>query len=409
MKYAIYGIGVIGKRLYSFLGEDKVCCFIDGDESKVGGEWDGKKIVSLSEYKEAYNSALIIISSLMGTKTIENKLLENEIFEYLCLYGSIDSFYDYEYAELKKIYKETKNNNGDNRLYGDDVLTVILSLEDNESTKLLVKDSLLNQCMLKLLKNNNIEVITCEKTVSSLKDSFDESIVKNKRYPIFGINEMIERYKNQNICAIVCTGPSLNYDDLEYLKINNIPSISMNGIYSCFDKVKWRPDIYITSDANYIEKRKHDLKNIKVSYKLISDTTDIKIDETWKRFHIMFPHNEMFFSEDIELGLCSSMNVTYLSIQVAAILGFKNIVLTGLDYTFGDRNNTDEHFDKDYLNGLRRPLYNADEKKYWHTRGYKKALSYSQENNINIFNATRGGELEIFERRALKDIIDEFN
>ena len=90
---------------------------------------------------------------------------------------------------------------------------------------------------------------------------------------------------------------------------------------------------------------------------------------------------------------------------MAVYMGFDEIYLIGIDHTFSriiDENGNvhdgkltkgEEH--ASFLGNYNMP--NGSEV-YKVENAYRAARQYGEENNIKIYNATRGGELEIFER-----------
>ena len=85
-------------------------------------------------------------------------------------------------------------------------------------------------------------------------------------------------------------------------------------------------------------------------------------------------------------------------------MGFNEIYLIGMDHEFkiavrsnGSlmlNNNIFNHFDKKYIDTKATTVQLID----WINAAYESAEKYSRENGFRIFNATRGGKLEIFER-----------
>ena len=88
--------------------------------------------------------------------------------------------------------------------------------------------------------------------------------------------------------------------------------------------------------------------------------------------------------------------------QLAAYMGFKEIYLLGVDFSYGGqkKNEAYTHF------------YN--EKKITSigfvnlvTLAYQSAKQYADEHGLKIYNATRGGKLEIFERINFDDLFKD--
>lgn len=119
---------------------------------------------------------------------------------------------------------------------------------------------------------------------------------------------------------------------------------------------------------------------------------------------------------DLRKKLFSAFNVSYAMINTAIYMGFKEIVLIGMDLNynfskakpimvklgnniehgaFESNENLQNHFIKNYLEPGEK-THDTD------TKYAKKAFELLEKESINIgikiFNATRGGKLEAFER-----------
>ena len=86
---------------------------------------------------------------------------------------------------------------------------------------------------------------------------------------------------------------------------------------------------------------------------------------------------------------------------MAVYMGFSEIYLIGVDCSYANEidrnekrisNETKNYFDESYQNEIR---YSNT---YKMLQAYNKANEYASKHNIKIFNATRGGKLDIFER-----------
>ena len=112
------------------------------------------------------------------------------------------------------------------------------------------------------------------------------------------------------------------------------------------------------------------------------------------------------FSSDCAQKVYSGTTITYTMIQMAVYMGFSDIYLIGIDHTFSkiidkegnvkDGELTKETEHADFLGQYNMP--NGSEV-YKVENAYRAALSYAKCHNIAIYNATRGGKLEIFERK----------
>ena len=102
------------------------------------------------------------------------------------------------------------------------------------------------------------------------------------------------------------------------------------------------------------------------------------------------------FSDDPYAIVYHGMTVTYSAMQLAVYMGFKEIYLLGCDCDYSGEK---QHF-MDY--GLKTETADNPESKA--IAAYTTAKNYADEHGIKIYNATRGGKLEVFERVDLDSL-----
>lgn len=222
------------------------------------------------------------------------------------------------------------------------------------------------------------------------------------------LKSLKNKYENQR-CFIIGNGPSLKVEDLDKLK--NEITFGFNRIYYMFDKTNWRPTFYCSEDIKIIQNSIEEINNLDLKYKFIPL---ILRDDYKIHINLATHFNQIYnkdiskmpkFSNDICKYIACGGTVTYSAIQIAAYMGFKEIYLIGVDHSFArykDKNgniiedkNAKDYFcdeynkDKDKLN-----IPRLDES----TLAYMKAEEYSRQHGFRIYNATRGGKLEVFER-----------
>ena len=212
-------------------------------------------------------------------------------------------------------------------------------------------------------------------------------------------------------CFIIGNGPSLSVDDLE--KIKSEHCFGTNEIHRIFNKTEWRPKYYVIMDR-YSKSTPEQIRDLDCETVFLGDyycrfNQLLRKDAICIHQHQQLNENSYSFSPDISKCIFNSPTVSYGAIQIAVYLGYKEIYLLGFDHNYCfefDKNgnivntgNSSAHFFKD----------DVPEDIVANVRGmtlaYQAANEYCKKKNIKIFNATRGGKLEVFERVNFDDII----
>lgn len=224
--------------------------------------------------------------------------------------------------------------------------------------------------------------------------------------------EKLKKIKSKHLgerCFIVATGPSLKMEDLG--KLTNEITFGMNSICLAFDETDWRPTYYGIQDENVFVRLEKQIENMNVECKFISDTIPKKVNLELTDDSYLFPMNMLNhsiqhkksntkFSDDSFAVVYNGYSITYSLIQIAVYMGFKEIYLLGADCNYSS--NMKHHF-KEY--GLVDPSFlDAGDRMI---SAYKVAKKYADKHNVKIYNATRGGMLEVFERVNFDEIVSE--
>lgn len=209
-------------------------------------------------------------------------------------------------------------------------------------------------------------------------------------------------------CFIIGNGPSLNVRDLELLKSE--VTFAANRIYVLYDKTEWRPTYYFCQDPTVIraniEEIKQNVKGIKlikpIGYNKFKDKEAICFNIDYSDYN---NNREPRFGEEIPKYVFDGYTVTYSMIQFAAYMGFKEIYLLGVDFNYSSDNTKIE--ESSYAD---KRMYDANKiganpNLEYNLRAFTSARNYLKEHNIKIYNTTRGGKLEVFERKDFDKVI----
>ncbi len=219
-------------------------------------------------------------------------------------------------------------------------------------------------------------------------------------------------------CFIIGNGPSLTPEDLTLLK--NEYSFAANRIFYIFNKTPWRPSYYCGQDIVVIEDIADKLDTVigccektfisSRCWSLVPKNVknNQKVSFFFPRFRAA--HKEELFSGSIDKYVSDGGTVTYAAIQIAVYMGFKEIYLLGCDHSysttsFNNQSLCNEDIKGSYFEGMPENIKMTAPRTDNATISYIKAKEYCDEHGIKIYNATRGGKLEVFDRINLDDIV----
>lgn len=227
------------------------------------------------------------------------------------------------------------------------------------------------------------------------------------------IRVMKDTHKGER-CFIVGNGPSLTVEQLDKIKFDD--SFGANRVYKMFDKTDWRPNYYVIQDRYDCTAGIYE--NLKVDNLFVSDlywkehgmNNDVAICYHVKRN--LRQGQILNFSEDISKEVQDALTVTYTMIQLAVYLGYKQIYLIGMDHTYS--NVTNDKGEIVQKNCVRDHAFDDKDTPHkvvanisYMEDAYRAARYYCEKNNIEIYNATIGGALEIFDRRDFNSLFNE--
>lgn len=216
-------------------------------------------------------------------------------------------------------------------------------------------------------------------------------------------------------CFIIGTGPSLTIDDLNLLK--GEITFGTNRIYELFDKTDWRPTYYVNQDHSLIKKYSDSIKEVNSKCKFLPiDYEDVFYGDEYLFFvlkHKDFYPSQSPFSHNLYRFLAQGFTVTYGAIQIAMYMGFKEIYLLGIDHNYevtrdskGNVIRKNVSNSASYAKGITEYTDLANLPRVEETTiAYETAELISKKRGVRIYNVTRGGKLEAFERKNLEEVI----
>ena len=244
-------------------------------------------------------------------------------------------------------------------------------------------------------------------------DRIEKRIIKDAR--------KIIKYKNKykgKRCFIIGNGPSLKMEDLNLLYKNNEICFGSHRIYLAFNNTKWRPNFYTIQDTKMMNEYYYEIEALKIKQKFVAYPYELHqsfpIFKSFLSVKMIFENFFPYcpnFSKDLSKGIYEGWTVSYFNIQLAVYMGFEKIYLLGIDHHYSKtkspngiiiENDTKDNFCDEYIQkNENRNLPQVDKS----TLAYLKSNVLSRYNNFRIYNSTRGGKLEIFERVNFESIL----
>lgn len=218
----------------------------------------------------------------------------------------------------------------------------------------------------------------------------------------------LQRFRNKHEnqrCFVIANGPSLAGMDLTLLK--NEVTFGMNRLYLIFDKMGFVPTYHSVVNELVIQQFATDLDELPTT-KFINWNQRALFQKKGGDLNYLKISLDLEdkFSNDLTKGVYSGGTVTYVTLQLAFYMGFKEVYLVGLDHNFVDKGRpntteirkTDEdknHFHPDYFpKGMKWQLPDL----YRSELAYAMARQNFEAQGRRIFDATVGGKCDVFEK-----------
>ncbi len=220
-------------------------------------------------------------------------------------------------------------------------------------------------------------------------------------------------------CFIIGNGPSLTADDLNKLKEED--TFAFNRIFYMFEKTDWRPTYYMCVDSGVLSLNMSEIEQLKLDNIILSYIAKNMIDMSKvnrERIHFLYDYSRFkvnrfafdkpYISEDVSEHFCFCFTVTFDAIQLAMYMGYSEIYLIGVDHNYSVKADSKgriikDNSVKDYFEGLEKTsitLMNYEAT----TAAFRAAREYADKHGVKVYNATRGGKLEEFERVELDSL-----
>jgi hypothetical protein len=234
------------------------------------------------------------------------------------------------------------------------------------------------------------------------------------KYNDIKILSLKDRHKGER-CVLVGMGPSLRMEDLERLK--NCVTFGCNQVFKAYAETTWRPTYYTVSDSVVAETYKEKILAVD-SIKIFTDGVKHLIGETNEILWIhMRPtcfsedSSSLAFSKNLVDGIApGGATVIYDQLQIAYYMGFREVILVGIDFNYENFALIDEHSQQGQLaenknegNHFIKNYYKPGEKMNvpkveLQRNAFQKASQVYAESGRKLINASRKTKLDVIER-----------
>lgn len=242
--------------------------------------------------------------------------------------------------------------------------------------------------------------------------------------------EKLKGLKNSRSGRVVIlgNGPSLNSIDLN--KLANEDVFACNKFYLAYPKIHWRPKFYIFMDwrlgadlapsLNFISSEQLFLPTRLRPFLKAKDRKRV----TWFTTSIVGQRLESQFGQELEKGIPSKGTVLHTAIQIAAYLGYTEIVLLGVDGKYTVPDSVIQTGEDKFGTGTKLNLTSTadDDPNHFHPEYFGKGSRWHDPNvegmkrvffllskaqkfrSVRILNATPDSEISVFEKVSFQDL-----
>lgn len=215
---------------------------------------------------------------------------------------------------------------------------------------------------------------------------------------------LLRNMRNGNTCVIVGNGPSLADVPISFL--NKYDTFSANRLFPEYlpgFRHKW----YVSVNPLVIEQSIDRICKLDAAAKFIAERFVNRVPGSFP----LHSYNIKRFSTEPWSGVYEGYTVTFVSMQLAYALGYRTLLLVGVDHRFQYDGQPNEekvmqgadpnHFHPDYFKGMR--WNNPDLKQS--ENSYRLARNFFEGHGGRIVNLGPDSDLDVFERGELSEWI----
>lgn len=209
-------------------------------------------------------------------------------------------------------------------------------------------------------------------------------------------------------CVVIGNGPSLKRTDLSLLR--SVDTFGLNRLYLLFSRLGWGTTYHVAVNRLVVQQCRQEL--LAVPGRLFSTWSNGK--DLASRGDAVFLDTlpGPLFSRDPRYGVWEGATVTYVALQLAYWMGYRDVVLVGVDHRFStpgrahsvvtSEGRDPNHFDLNYFGkGFNWQLPDLETSEI----AYQLAKVTFEAAGGSVVDATVDGALRIFDRRPLEEAL----
>ena len=236
-----------------------------------------------------------------------------------------------------------------------------------------------------------------------LKDIPDAYYSPERRDTIERLAALKDKHKGER-CFIIGNGPSLKQTDLTKLKDEY--TFGLNRIYLAFPEMGFETSYYLCVNDLVAEQTHEDIEKLTMP-RFVSLRHKKWVRPAENLYYLYGTYTGPTFAKDIRKRMWEGATVTYMALQTAYYLGFKQVILIGVDHSFATKGKPNEtvvsqgddpnHFNAGYFGkGFRWQLPDLDTSE----RAYIMAREAYKADGREVLDATIGGKLTVYPKVA---------
>ncbi len=233
-----------------------------------------------------------------------------------------------------------------------------------------------------------------------------------------GLLRLKNRHRGRR-CYVIGTGPSLLMSDLDARSGRGEICLASNNIFLAFESTKWRPTYYAVEDTDLAIKSCHKINELVhcptlAPHYLLPILGRVRNRTFFRQLKRVQPPKHPGFSRNLLRGINCGGTITYTLLQIAAWMGITEAYLLGVDFSYDLRKLAPS---REYP-GFNTYVYQTQARRNHFVQGYfqdgqtivapdmeSARLAYQsaqveshERGQMRIYNATRGGQLDVFDR-----------